>query len=291
MKYVFIVNPTAGKKEYEKYVNNIKNYCEKNRKDYEIRITKTSGDATLIAKEYRKSKNIIYAVGGDGTLNEVLNGIIGSNNKVGVIPIGSGNDFYRLISEINETEFIIDVGKINARYFINIASFGMDAEIVYNTKIMKEKGVPAEKIYRKSITYTFLRYKFKKLEYLVNKMNKTGFFTIIAVCNGRYYGSGYPIAPKADFKDNLFDIYFVKKSSKILIPNLINKMKKGEHEKSRFVDKVKSEKIVIQSKTDIICNIDGEIIIGKKFVFEIAKDRIIIDNNQKMIKAIIGGNE
>ena len=109
MKHIFIVNPISGKGKTLKTVDRIKKVCEEEHLDYEIHYTEYPQEATKIARKYRFTKNIIYSVGGDGTLNEVLNGIVGTKNLLGVIPSGSGNDFYKTLSKIDEEYPVIDI--------------------------------------------------------------------------------------------------------------------------------------------------------------------------------------
>lgn len=99
MKHVFIINPISGKGKTLKVAENIEKVCQREKLDYEINYTNYPGEATKIAKKYRFSQNIIYSVGGDGTLNEVLNGIVGTKNILAIIPSGSGNDFYKTLSK------------------------------------------------------------------------------------------------------------------------------------------------------------------------------------------------
>ena len=99
MKYIFIVNPESAKGNAMKIIGNIEKICKQRKIEYEVCYTLAQGDATRLTQSYKEEKNIIYAVGGDGTLSEVLNGVIGTKNKLGIIPAGSGNDFYRTIKE------------------------------------------------------------------------------------------------------------------------------------------------------------------------------------------------
>jgi diacylglycerol kinase (ATP) len=172
MKHVFIINPISGKGKTLKVAENIEKVCQKENLDYEINYTNYPGEATKIAKKYRLSKNIIYSVGGDGTLNEVLNGIVGTKNMLAVIPSGSGNDFYKTLSKIDDELPNIDIGKINDKYFINIVSIGIDAEVANNVSLMKKKNIPTSQIYNASLVYTFFKYKFKNIEMSIDENDK-----------------------------------------------------------------------------------------------------------------------
>lgn len=126
MKHIFIVNPISGKGKTLKTVDRIKKVCEEEHLDYKIHYTEYPKEATKIARKYRFSKNIIYSVGGDGTLNEVLNGIVGTKNLLGVIPSGSGNDFYKTLSKIDEEkgEKNPETSDINLFLIISLAALG-----------------------------------------------------------------------------------------------------------------------------------------------------------------------
>lgn len=288
MFYVFIVNPMSGDKRSEEIIENIHMVCKKRQIEYKIHLTTGIGDATNIAKIYRdKVNHVIYAVGGDGTLSEVLNGLIPTKNYLSLIPAGSGNDFYRTVKEKSEKIFDIDVGKVNDMYFINVASIGIDAEVGANAEIMKEKGVPANKIYNTSIIYTFLKYRNKTLEYNVKNNIKVDKFTLLAICNASFYGGGYNIAPTADLSDGYFDVYFVKKISKLRIPALLLKLKKGKHEESKLIEKKMLRKISLKSKKNIKCCVDGEIIESKKFKFKVKKHAIKYYNDASIVKEIL----
>ena len=145
MSILFIVNPTAGKGKARELVPLIEKKCIEDKIDYEIRFTCAPGDGTSIsASGAGEGFERIVAVGGDGTVYEVLNGIVGTSSALGVIPGGSGNDFIRSINEHREIEKIIedniygnitgsDIGKCNGKYFINVASSGFDAQVVIET--------------------------------------------------------------------------------------------------------------------------------------------------------------
>lgn len=254
MKHIFIVNPISGKGKTLKAVDRIKKVCEEENLDYEIYFTEYPKDATKIARKYRFTKNIIYSVGGDGTLNEVLNGIVGTKNLLGVIPAGSGNDFYKTLSKIDEEYPVIDIGKVNDRYFINIISIGIDAEVANNVSLMKKRKVPTNQIYNASLIYTFFKYKYKDIELSIDeKEQKKGKCTILTICNGQVYGGGYKIAPSAKLTDGYFDVYYVEKVNKPQLPSLINMLKQGIHEKHNKVIKFIKAKL-LKSNLNVIKN-------------------------------------
>lgn len=287
MKYIFIVNPKSGKGKALKAAEKIEKLCKERNLYYEIHFTKGPNDATRIAKKYRFQDNIIYSVGGDGTLNEVINGIVGTKNILGIIPCGSGNDFYKTLSKIDDEQVLIDVGKINNKYFINIVSVGIDAEVADNVSKMKKLKISPNQIYTASIVYTFFKFKYKKLDVEIDSSNRNGKCTILTICNGKTYGGGYNIAPEASLTDGFFDVYFVDKINKPFIPFVISMLKKGTHEKHKKVHKTKATKIKFKCDYDLVCNVDGEIIIDHKFDIKLLPKELLIHNDKEFVKEIL----
>ena len=288
MKHIFIVNPISGKGKTLKTVDRIKKVCEEEHLDYEIHYTEYPQEATKIARKYRFTKNIIYSVGGDGTLNEVLNGIVGTKNLLCVIPSGSGNDFYKTLSKIDEEYPVIDIGKVNDHYFINIISIGIDAEVANNVSLMKKRKVPTNQIYNASLIYTFFKYKYKDIELSIDEQEqRKGKCTILTICNGQVYGGGYKIAPSAKLTDGYFDVYYVEKVNKPSLLSLINMLKQGIHERHNKVHKSHATKVNFKCDKELVCNIDGETIIAKKFNVKIIPNAITIYNNKELLKKFL----
>lgn len=289
MKHIFIVNPCSGKGKSLRIIENIKKICDEDNLDYEMHLTNYPGEATKIAKKFRFSRNIIYSVGGDGTLNEVVNGVVGTKNMLGIIPCGSGNDFYKTLDKIDDPMPLIDVGRVNNKYFINIVSIGIDAEVANNVSLMKKMKLPASQIYNASIVYTFFKYKFKNIDVEIDANKKNGKCTILTVCNGQVYGGGYKIAPSASLSDGYFDVYFVDKIQKPFILRVIAMLKKGTHESHKSVHKSKATRVKFKCHYDLVCNVDGEIIIDRKFDIKLIKDGILLSNDKDFVKRILKG--
>ena len=155
MKYIFIVNETAGRGKYKKILPNIEIECKKRQINYEIRYITKDLSSEDIAREYKNEENIIYVVGGDGTITKTLPGIVGTKNKLGIIPSGSGNDTYRTVKILPKGENLIDLGKINDTYFINVACTGIDAEVANNVDKLRNTIIPTNQLYNASIIFNF----------------------------------------------------------------------------------------------------------------------------------------
>lgn len=285
MKYVFIINPASGKTDYDKIKENIIKTLEN--EEYEIYETKVPKEATEIASRFKNEENtVVYSVGGDGTLNEVVNGIAEGKCKLGIIPTGSGNDFYRTLKEAQTENVRLDLGKVNGRYFINIASVGMDAETCNNANKIKSK-IKLHSSYYLALIHTFLTFKSKSLKLKIDKNVYAGDYIIAAICNGKYYGGGFKIAPVASFDDNQFDIYLVSKAGKLKLIKILLALLKSEHEKYNEVRKYTGKNITITSENNLIVNIDGEITISKNIEIEMIEDALIIYNNNELVQKIM----
>lgn len=285
MKYVFIINPASGKTDYDKIKENIIKTLEN--EEYEIYETKAPKEATEIASRFKNEENtVVYSVGGDGTLNEVVNGIAEGKCKLGIIPTGSGNDFYRTLKEAQSENVRLDLGKVNGRYFINIASVGMDAETCNNANKIKSK-IKLHSSYYLALIHTFLTFKSKSLKLKIDKNVYAGDYIIAAICNGKYYGGGFKIAPVASFDDNQFDIYLVSKAGKLKLIKILLALLKSEHEKYNEVRKYTGKNITITSENNLIVNIDGEITISKNIEIEMIEDALIIYNNNELVQKIM----
>ena len=285
MKYVFIINPASGKTDYDKIKENIIKTLEN--EEYEIYETKAPKEATEIASRFKNEENtVVYSVGGDGTLNEVVNGIAEGKCKLGIIPTGSGNDFYRTLKEAQTENVRLDLGKVNGRYFINIASVGMDAETCNNANKIKSK-IKLHSSYCLALIHTFLTFKSKSLKLKIDKNVYAGDYIIAAICNGKYYGGGFKIAPVASFDDNQFDIYLVSKAGKLKLIKILLALLKSEHEKYNEVRKYTGKNITITSENNLIVNIDGEITISKNIEIEMIEDALIIYNNNELVQKIM----
>jgi len=290
MKYIFIVNKEAGRGRYEKILPNIEKECKQRKLEYEIRYITKEKNGYEIAKEYEKEENIIYVVGGDGTITITLSGIVGTKNKLGIIPTGSGNDTYRAIKMLPQGENEIDLAKINDTYFINVACTGVDAEVGNNVDILRNKKIPTSQLYNASIIYTFIKFKFKKVELKTSVKTIEDKYTILSVCNGAYYGGGFNIAPKSQLTDGLLDIYYVEKMSKIKMIPLILKLKSGKHEGKRRVHKFRTNHIEINFEEEVTFNVDGEKLNNKKFIIDVLPKAITIYNDAEFVENIMNQN-
>ena len=287
MKYIFILNERAGKGKCTKILPNIEKACNDRNIDFEIRYISKEKSGYDIALEYKDKDYVIYVVGGDGTLGITLPALIGTKNKLGIIPAGSGNDTYKTIKTMQNGEHLIDLGKINNTYFINVACSGIDAEVGNNIDKLRDTIIPSSQLYNASLVYTFLTFKHKKMSMKTNIKNIEDKYTILSICNGSYYGGGFKIAPKSRLIDGLLDVYYAEKMPKLKMIPLILKLKKGKHEGKRRVHKIRTNHIDLEFEEEVIFNVDGEKLKGSKFVIDVLPKAITLFNDNEFVEEIM----
>lgn len=287
MKYVFLLNLYSLKDKLNTVKKAIEDICITKELDYKFEINSEHSSTEEILKKYKNSSNLIMAVGGDGTINRVLNGIVGTKNILGYVPYGTGNDFYRSNKELLQEGFNkIDLVNVNNRYFINVACFGIDAEIGNNNDFVHSKFIPKKLRYTMSLLYHFLTYKDREYTIKINDEVYKDLYTTVTVCNGKYYGGGYKIGYNSLLDDGLIDVYLVPKLNKIDTAKLILGMNKGKHETSKKVKKIPTTNLIITSPKEVECNLDGELIVDKRFDISIIPDGIEVYYDQKLIDDI-----
>jgi diacylglycerol kinase (ATP) len=280
MKTLFIVNPIAGKGRAKTIVPLIEDRCAQSKIEYTIQYTSGPKNAIEIAKQgVQDGFERIVSVGGDGTLNEVVNGIAGSEVVLGVIPAGTGNDFVRTVYPHTDLKKIIfdiihgevreiDLAKCNDTYFINIGSGGFDAQVALESEKTK-KVFSGGVAYIIAILKTLAFYKGIRMKVSIDGKAFEKNTMLVAVANGKYYGGGILPAPKADITDGIFDICFVENMSRLKMLILLPKYMKGKHESIKGVSFFRGNNICITSEAEFAVNIDGEVSLMKEVNFTI----------------------
>ena len=248
--------------------------------------TSKPGEATSLAESCSKCfpDGTIYSVGGDGTLNEVINGISPDMN-LGIIPAGSGNDFYRVYEQIQGTKKI-NLGVVNERKFINIASLGIDAKMADTANRIKHSNNKFL-AYPRAIMEEIIKYEPTLMR--INNLELER--TIFTVCNGKYYGNGFPMNPDYDLSDGFLNVISAEKLTRRQIVILLLQIMRASHLESRHVATFQTKHVNIQSDVPLLCNVDGEIFEDTKFNFSVIEDGATLTTDvpqyvKKAIKAI-----
>ncbi len=285
MKYIFLVNSFSLRDESERIAKMVDEIAKSNNLDYEIRINSPSLSTEKILSEYKNDENVIVSLGGDGTINRIVNSIYGTKNILSLLPLGTGNDFARSVNEqmkdgINK----VDVVKINDAYFINLVCFGVDADIANDETFVNSKIIPRSQRYNASIVTNFWNYKCRYMKLITNEAIYEDNFTTIAVCNGKYYGKGFKMGTHSRIDDGILDVYMFDKMNKITMVKTILGVKKGTHDNSSKVRSLQTDKLVIESDKPISCNYDGEKMTSQRYNIEMIHHGLRLYYDSKLEK-------
>ncbi len=288
MKYVFLINSFSLKDKTLEMIKKVDSVCQKRKLEYVIESNSLELSTEDILKKYQNQECVIMAMGGDGIINRVVNGIANTKNILGFIPLGTGNDFYKTNKEDLEPGVNkVDLVRINDKYFINITCFGIDADIANESDIIHSKIIPKSQRYNAGILYHFFKYKARELEIIVDGKTYSNYYTTVAVCNGKYYGGGYKVGTNSSLVDGKVDVYMVEKMAKINMARLILGMNEGKHEKSKKLKKVSTDKLIIKSPKEITCNMDGEELTAKEFEIEVIPGGLEVYYDQDLINEFL----
>lgn len=270
-KILFILNPIAGGGKAGDLEDMIRTEMEARNIEYSLRKTTASGDATLIAEEgLEDGYDLIVAVGGDGTLNEIARAILGTSASLGIIPGGTGNDMARTLDMpldprealknlLKHQKKTIDVGYVNGELFLNIASTGLDSAVVEGAKAYKEK-YQGSTAYSISMLKNLIRFRKKPMKIEIDGETIDEEIYLVAVGNGKTYGGGFKILPMAKLDDGYFHICVVKKLIKPLLLILFPSILFGKHTIfKRYVSIYKAREVTIKTDSELFLNVDGEI--------------------------------
>lgn len=268
---LFIVNPIAGGGRAKELIPMIEATMNKCDRDFKIKIAEKPGDAIKISEEGLNDYRIIVAVGGDGTVNEVSQGIINRGDGVlGIIPGGTGNDMARSLGlpmdpkkAIDEiligNRKMIDIGRVNSSSFLNIASVGFDAEVVDNNRKIRKK-VKGAISYAISLVYTIFQFKSKPVSIEIDGKRNRENILLLAVGNGKYYGGGIKVLPHAELDDGYLHICLIADISKLKLLLLFPSVFKGNHLKhKKYVRTYRARSVILKSEKDITLNVDGDV--------------------------------
>lgn len=293
MKHLFLVNPAAGKKgSTEVLVQHIQARFGLLDYDYEICLTEEIGDAERITREIGKLGHParIYACGGDGTLNAVVNGAAGYDNlAVTNVPKGTGNDFIRIFGADSRKGFCdlealavgpqtpFDLIDCNGRLGIDVVCAGIDARV--GNDVHKYKTMPLVRgsgAYLMSLADNVL---FKgvsqhaTLEAGAIELDEE--ITLICVCNGRYYGGGFMPVPEALPDDGVLDMLVIPKVSKLTLATVVGDYSKGKYKKHpKHILSHKGDHIAFSFQEESVVVIDGEPLFGKDFTVQLSEKKV-----------------
>ena len=291
MKHIFVINPCAGKEDSTTEITQkVEAYALAHPSfDYQIYVTQSAGDATrwtsLWCNEHPGQEARFYACGGDGTLNEVVSGIIGHDNvQVTVYASGSGNDYikyYATLEDFNDLERLVngtphpvDVMKVNNRYSINVCNFGFDAMVCKVGNDVRRKPIIGGK---HSYTTGIIRSIFtSRSNYVRMTVDGEPFFDghmlLCTLGNGRYNGGKYMCSPLSKNDDGLVEVNLFKRMSLYRFASLIDDYSHGTHINRPDVKKLmlyrQASTVEMASPDPFWLVIDGEMLHSNRYRVE-----------------------
>ena len=266
-RIIFIVNPISGVSKKGQLVKQIKSTIDDSKFEYEIIYTEGPGHATEICQEYTAIQtDTIVAVGGDGSVNEVAKGLVGSDTALGIIPAGSGNglahhlkipvNYRKAIELINKHRVIkIDTGSINDKLFISIAGIGFDGFVAQKFAQNSRRGFLT---YARIVAEEYPTYKPKTYKININGkiINTKALF--IGFANSDQFGYGTSIAPHAKIDDGLLDVIIMQKPSVIEIPILASLLYWRKIDLWKNIEIIKASELTVEMEKERWVNVDGE---------------------------------
>ena len=276
--YKFIVNPVAGGGKAAKLFPRIKEFFDSAKAEYDYYFTRGPGDAIeKAARAAEEGFDIVVAVGGDGTANEVLNGIAHSKAVLAAIRGGKGNDFATAVDMPSDIDSAcrdllaaktrnIDLAKVLNRYFINSVGVGFDATVALrvNRGVRPFRGVSA---YIYAFFLTLFSYKQVEMEIDFGNGPREINPLLVAVGIGQNYGGGMRILPDAIQDDGLFDICILDWMDKLSLAYSFPKVFSGSHVKMKQVTMHRTEKVSLKTGEPVPLHMEGEILFGNEMNF------------------------
>ncbi len=287
MKHIFMINRFSLRERLDNYIAIIEKVAKRLDLDYVVEINDDDNTTEDILSKYKKSNDIIYAVGGDGIINRVVNCVYGTKNKIACIPAGTGNDFNRSINEFfDDGDNLVDLIKCNDRYFINVACWGADADIANDNKIVHNRFIPRPLQYKVGVVKEIIIFKPYTMTLKWDKESRTSKLGIVTVCNGSYYGGGFHINSEGIYNDGLMDVYIINATNRRQIINYLLKLIKGKPKESKYAEHIRTDNFTIITETPIEGNLDGESLLSTKFEMKIIPKAITFFYNKKLIEEI-----
>lgn len=262
-----IVNPAAGRGRAARHVPALVADLQAGGREISVQFTRSLAHAEELASDAVGSGRTPVAVGGDGLVNAVVNGVAEKADGVmGILPLGRGNDFARALgirSELRGLELLergdtrrVDLGHIGNRYFSCIASVGIDSKVM--------ETVDKTRVFRGPLVYPFAAVRslidWKAHEFTVESDDDVRVFAgySVAVANGPFFGAGMRLAPGASLEDGLFDVVTVGEVNKVDFARTGLKVRRGAHVHHEAVNVTRCKKVTISCDPSLMIYADGE---------------------------------
>ena len=286
MKPYLIVNPASARGTMSKRWDAVREILRAENFEYDFAFTERRGHATELARAaIDAGYDLIVAVGGDGTLNEVVNGMIADakpvnpNARLGVISSGTGSDFVRTANLPRDpvlaarhlahatSSCALDIGEMTRRvngkdtrrYFANVAGMGFDAEVIERTERGGKRGsgtIP----YYSALIATVFKYQNKTVSLRVDDQTLEGAVNSVVVCNGKFFGGGMMVGPHAALDDGKFDVIVIGDFGTLEVILNTPRLYNGTILTHPKVKEYRGTVVTVASKERMLIEADGELI-------------------------------
>jgi YegS/Rv2252/BmrU family lipid kinase len=271
-RFLFIVNPAAGKGKQLDKLEKVKSEFSIRSVPFDLYFTTKDQKADILTSNLIKDNNYtdILILGGDGTINEVINGLGGQRIPISVVSIGSGNDSikhiqsgYNFRSQLH-TAFNgrikeVDAGVCNERLFLNGVGIGFDGKVV-ERMVSKGKRFQGHLAYMAEVLKILLSYQEKSISAVFNGSEINKEILLMTVAKGTTFGGGFMINPFAVNDDGMLDICVIGRIPRWIRISYVLKMKNGGHRNLKPVSFYKSKEVYIRENPLIVAHMDGEFI-------------------------------
>ena len=294
-KILFIYNPVSGSHRLIPVLPIIEKFIDRDLYDYSIITTQYKGHATEIAREYAARRyDAVIAVGGDGTVNEVGCGLVGTDTALGIIPCGSGNglarhlgipmDPFKAVKWLDKSIFTsIDYGIINEHPFFCTCGVGFDAAVSETFSKASTRGMLT---YLESVLKEIATYRTESYKLSFEDSSET-FETFFVTCaNADQWGNNAYIAPTASLQDGILDVIVVHPFSVLDAPVIAFQLFNKQIDKNRNVTVRKCRKLTITRESDGPAHFDGDpITLGKEISIELIPEgiQVLIPDKRRSI--------
>lgn len=268
-RFAVIVNPVAGRGRTTRTLPQLREIAERSGHRFDFYYTNETFHAARITDKIYREYDAVVAFGGDGTANEVMNGLAGTATPFGIIPEGTGNDFARSINVgrnlqravdllIKYDYRLMDLGTIDDRVFLNGVGIGFDGFVNYRNKNVKILKGSLSYLYAVLSSLTLWRSIPVNIE-IDGKSIKKSYIYLIAIGNGSSVGGGLKLTPDASIHDSLFDICRIQDIPIWKILANFGKLKNGTLETIKEVTITRGQQIKVSSEMALPIHFDGEV--------------------------------
>jgi len=265
-KVLFIINPRAGRQKGTNILEKIQVKLDLTRFDWDSYITKKAGEAAIVSQREAQNNDILVAVGGDGSVNQVAAGVVGSDTALGIIPAGSGNGLARglhiplhvngAIEVLNRMNIrTIDTAKVNDHFFVNLAGMGFDAHLAHRCSGNGHRGLIA---HFKSAANSIHNYSAKKCRFIFNGQEASRETFLVTISNSGQYGNNAHISPQARVDDGLLEVCILSKFPIRAAPGLVLRLFNKTIHHSPYYSYFQCKEVKVQAEEKLEAHVDGE---------------------------------